>query len=162
MLHLIMTDVIRAYLYPERRPTALQRMKCTLKERLFGTDQCQNQQILVRSCKTPFRKLNAVYVLREQSVDDFRLGYPNLATYTNSSDNYALYRRFGYLQSRLLLEKQDVLRVLEQRLEAYDNDHVNSSFTRDLSADELMPRQALLEEIEHAFNAYGESQTIGE
>lgn len=92
-------------------------------------------------------------------MDDFIRGYPNLATYKSSSDNYGLYRRFGYLQSRLLLEKQDILRVLEQRLEEYDGENVASSFTRNLSDEQLRPRQALLEEIERAFNAYGESQT---
>jgi hypothetical protein len=90
-------------------------------------------------------------------VSDFKLGYPNLATFKNSSDSFAIYRRFGYLQSRLLLEKQDILRVLEHRLDQYDQGHVTTSYTRTLSADKLMPRQALLEEIEHAFNSYGES-----
>jgi hypothetical protein len=90
-------------------------------------------------------------------VCDYKLGYSNLATFKNSSDSFAVYRRFGYLQSRLLLEKQDVLRVLEQRLDKYDQEHIATSYTRNLSADELIPRQALLEEIEHAFNSYGES-----
>jgi hypothetical protein len=90
-------------------------------------------------------------------VCDFKLGYPNLATFKNSSDSFAVYRRFGYLQSRLLLEKQDVLRVLERRLDQYDREHVTTSFTRDLGADDLIPRQALLEEIEHAFNSYGKN-----
>ena len=89
-------------------------------------------------------------------MDDFVRGYPNLATYKSSSDNYALYRRFGYLQSRLLLEKQDILRVLEQRLEEYDGDHITSSVTRNLNDEQLLPRQALLEEIEKAFYSYGE------
>jgi hypothetical protein len=89
-------------------------------------------------------------------VSDFKLGYPNLATFKNSSDAFSIYRRFGYLQSRLLLEKQDILRVLEKRLDEYDRGHIATSYTRTLSADKLMPRQALLEEIEHAFNSYGE------
>jgi hypothetical protein len=95
--------------------------------------------------------------LTPATVSDFKLGYPNLATFKNSSDSFAIYRRFGYLQSRLLLEKQDILRVLEHRLDQYDQGHVTTSYTRTLSADKLMPRQALLEEIEHAFNSYGES-----
>ncbi|GAB7325601.1 hypothetical protein MBLNU13_g09592t1 [Cladosporium sp. NU13] len=94
---------------------------------------------------------------REQQIkilSDFKLGYPNLATFKNSSEAFSIYRRFGYLQSRLLLEKQDVLRVLEQRLDQYDREHATTSYTRTLSADELMPRQSLLEEIENAFNSY--------
>lgn len=66
-----------------------------------------------------------------------------------------MYRRFGYLQSRLLLDKQDDLRLLEQKLEDYDRANVADSITRALGDDVLLPRQTLLAEIEHAFNAYG-------
>jgi RNA polymerase-binding transcription factor DksA len=66
-----------------------------------------------------------------------------------------LYRRFGYLQSRLLLEKQADLQSLERRLEDFDRANISTSYTRTLDADVLLPRQALLAEIEHAFNAYG-------
>lgn len=90
-------------------------------------------------------------------MDDLKLGYPNLATFNNSSECFTVYRRFGYLQSRLLLEKQDVLRVLEHRLDKYDQENIATSYTRTLRPDEIMPRQALLEEIEQAFNSYGEN-----
>jgi hypothetical protein len=83
------------------------------------------------------------------------MGYPNLATFKNSNECVTLYRRFGYLQSRLLLDKQDVLRVLEQRLDEFDLVNITTSHTRALSPDEIAPRQALLEEIEQAFNSYG-------
>jgi hypothetical protein len=53
-----------------------------------------------------------------------------------------------------------VLRVLEQRLDKYDREHIATSYTRNLSADKLMPRQALLEEIEHAFNSYGKIDSV--
>jgi hypothetical protein len=57
-------------------------------------------------------------------VCDFKLGYPNLATLKNSNDTFAIYPRFDYLQSRLLLEKQDVLRVLEKRLDQHDKENI--------------------------------------
>lgn len=82
------------------------------------------------------------------------MGYPNLATFQNSSENFTVYRRFGYLQSRLLLEKQDNLRVLEEKLDQYDRDNQITSYTRSLSAEKLKPQQALLEEIEKAFSSY--------
>jgi len=88
-------------------------------------------------------------------VQDFKIGYPNLATFKNSTECFTLYRRFGYLQSRLLLEKQDVLRVLEQRLDEFDRANISNSYTRTLKPDEIAPRTALLTEIEHAFNSYG-------
>ncbi|TGO26303.1 hypothetical protein BPAE_0062g00240 [Botrytis paeoniae] len=43
-------------------------------------------------------------------------GYPRLATVTDSNEQFMLYRRFGHLQARLLLHKQDELRAQEERL----------------------------------------------
>lgn len=88
-------------------------------------------------------------------VKDFPNGYPNLATFQNSSENFAIYRRFGYLQSRLLLDKQDELRVLEEKLDDFDKEHTLIGITRKLSEDEIAPRNALLAEVEGAFNSYG-------
>lgn len=90
-----------------------------------------------------------------RKVQDYALGYPNLAVFKSSSDDYAVYRRFGYLQSRLLLDKQDDLRIFEQKLEEYDRANVSDSITRALGEDVLSPRTALLVEVERAFNAYG-------
>lgn len=89
------------------------------------------------------------------SVDEFKEGYPNLATFKSSDEVFALYRRFGYLQSRLLLEKQDVLRVLEKRLNEYDDDDRAKSTRRTLKPHQIKPREELLGEIETAFNSYG-------
>ena len=47
-------------------------------------------------------------------------GYPKLGAFLDSDDNFMIYRRFGYLQSRLLLEKQDDLRKLEEALDRLD------------------------------------------
>lgn len=91
-------------------------------------------------------------------MDDFRVGYPNLAAFQSSSDCFSLYRRFAYLQSRLLLEKQDVLRVLECKLDEYDRQNISNSVTRTLLADELATRGELLEQIEKAFNSYGQTK----
>lgn len=139
-------------------PTVLQRITYTLKRRWVRQTSRRDQQIKIRSCQYHPHKHVLPSLLIPAAVSDFKLGYPNLATFKSSSEAFSVYRRFGYLQSRLLLEKQDVLRVLEQRLDQYDREHVTTSYTRTLNADELMPRQALLEEIEHAFNSYGWSQ----
>jgi hypothetical protein len=89
------------------------------------------------------------------SVNEFEDGYPNLATFQSSDEVFALYRRFGYLQSRLLLEKQDVLRVLEKRLNEYDNNDRAKANRRILKPHQIKPREELLGEIEKAFNSYG-------
>lgn len=49
-------------------------------------------------------------------VEDYASGYPKLAAFFDSDDQFSVYRRFGYLHSRLLLYKQDELRELEDRL----------------------------------------------
>lgn len=88
-------------------------------------------------------------------MNDYREGYPKLAVFQNSSEEFAIYRRFGYLGARLLLDKQDQLRLLECRLDEYDRANRLTATTRDLSADDIGPRQALLTKIEDMFNSYG-------
>lgn len=93
--------------------------------------------------------------LTDREVEEIPDGYPNLATFQSSDETFAIYRRFGYLQSRLLLEKQDALRVLENKLNQYDDDDRANNATRDLPPEEVRPREELLGEIERAFNSYG-------
>ena len=71
-----------------------------------------------------------------------------------------LYRRFGYLQARLLLDKQDELRLLEEELDAYDRQHEPFLTSRKLPDEEIAPRKALFDRVEQSFNAYG-SYEIG-
>lgn len=67
-----------------------------------------------------------------------------------------LYRRFGYLQSRVLLKKQDELRQLEQQLDNMDEDDM----CEDVEIVSSMRyqgelRKSLLDEIELKFCEYG-------
>lgn len=52
-------------------------------------------------------------------------GYPKLAAFLDSDENFMVYRRFSYLQARLLLEKQNELQKLELELEAMDEEAVD-------------------------------------
>jgi hypothetical protein len=67
-----------------------------------------------------------------------------------------LYRRFGFLQARLLLNKQDQLRALEEQLDEIDNEddeeHLKS---RDIDDADETPRTRLLKKIETKFKEYG-------
>ena len=67
-----------------------------------------------------------------------------------------LYRRFGFLQARLLLNKQDQLRALEEQLDEIDNgddeEHLKS---RDVDDADETPRTRLLRKIETKFKEYG-------
>lgn len=72
-----------------------------------------------------------------------------------------VYRRFGYLQSRLLLEKQERLRLLEKELDTLDKCQTNGEddemalCTLDTDLDIKNPREELMARVENAFNEYG-------
>lgn len=77
-----------------------------------------------------------------------------------------VYRRFGYLQARILLDKQEELRLLEEELEELDeiDEGINALRlrTRDLGEDEGRPRRELLQRIETAFCQYGNIEPLRE
>jgi hypothetical protein len=93
-------------------------------------------------------------------------GYPRVATFLDSDENFMVYRRFGYLQSRIILEKQDNLRQMEDKLDRMDRidsrlekREANARLlTRDsFGADFQAERVALLKEIEREWMEYGKS-----
>jgi hypothetical protein len=55
----------------------------------------------------------------------------------------------------LILEKQDELRLLEERLDTHDETDPYSHTRHDLPPDAELSRKALLKEIEHALTSYG-------
>jgi hypothetical protein len=79
----------------------------------------------------------------------------------DSDDGFMIYRRFGYLQSRLLLEKQEQLRQLEDKLDKLDilqtqgEDDKHVLCTLDLDHDLKSPGEKLMKEIESTFLEYG-------
>ena len=94
------------------------------------------------------------------------MGYPRQAAFADSDDSFMIYRRFGYIHSRLLLNKQDELRELEADLR--DMDLIDASSeegalclkSRELDEERndiqgLGPRRALLEKIEQKTLQYG-------
>lgn len=88
-------------------------------------------------------------------MSQFERGYPNLAAFTSSDEDFAIYRRFGYLQARLLLDKQDQLRLLEERLDRYDDADPLKGTRKGLTPEQYAPRAKLLGEIEAVFTSYG-------
>jgi hypothetical protein len=98
----------------------------------------------------------SIMSLLKPIVKTFPRGYPNFAAFLDSDESFMLYRRYGYLQSRILLEKQDELRLLEEQLDELDRLEMNvrphKLFTRMQQGD---VRQGLLKKIETAFCEYG-------
>lgn len=73
-----------------------------------------------------------------------------------------VFRRFGFLQARLLLEKQDSLRQLEAHLdlldrsETQDEQHKQRLCNRDIYDEEsACKRTDLMSAIERTFRGYG-------
>jgi hypothetical protein len=93
-------------------------------------------------------------------VDSCPRGCPALAAFLDSDECFSIYRRFGFLQSRLLLDKQDKLGQLEDTLDRLDKREQNANPTRpmtnDLSEEEITPRRKLLAAIEKQYCSYGE------
>jgi hypothetical protein len=97
-------------------------------------------------------------------VDDAPRGYPRLANCISSDENFLLYRRFGYLQARVLLNKQDQLRELEMTLDAldaFDAKHAPEGL-RSREKDEATSdkRRDLLGRIEQKYKEYGLISTV--
>lgn len=96
-------------------------------------------------------------------MKEFELGYPNLAAFHSSDEVFLVFRKYNYLQSRLLLEKQEELRVLEMKLDKFDESdraECRTRYDRESSAsDDVSPaRLALLQEIEASFLSYGSAR----
>ncbi|KAK4892340.1 hypothetical protein LTR27_009174 [Elasticomyces elasticus] len=69
------------------------------------------------------------------SVEGTINGYPRLAAFQCSEDNFGLYRAFDYLHSRTILDLQAELSCLEQELELLDAHDVLPEPTRDDNLD---------------------------
>jgi hypothetical protein len=84
-----------------------------------------------------------------------------LAAFLDSDENFMTYRRFGFVQARLLLEKQERLRLLEVELDNLDKEQTGQEGDEDvlctLNVDEEFKeaRDELMGRVETAFNEYG-------
>jgi hypothetical protein len=82
-----------------------------------------------------------------------------LAAFLDSDEGFTIYRRFGYLQSRLLLDKQEQLRLLEEKLEHLDlkiaKDDPGALCSRTLYGPNAVEHRKLITEIESAYCSYG-------
>ncbi|KAF1978006.1 hypothetical protein BU23DRAFT_654222 [Bimuria novae-zelandiae CBS 107.79] len=90
-------------------------------------------------------------------------GYPRLATFMEGNDSFMIFRRFGYLQTRLLLEKEARLAQLERNLdemdwEYHDNDP-NQLRRADPLSDAWEIRREFLEAAETQFRQYADLMT---
>jgi hypothetical protein len=92
-------------------------------------------------------------------VKTIPIGYPNLAAFYDSDEDFMVYRQFGYLQNRILLDKQNEMANLEKRLDDLDQaemcPHPDRLFRYNLEQSEVAHRRQLMAEIETKFCEYG-------
>ncbi|TGO84200.1 hypothetical protein BPOR_0536g00080 [Botrytis porri] len=90
-------------------------------------------------------------------------GYPQLAAVINSDEQSMIYRRFGFLQTRLLLNKQEEMRVLEDRLYHIDRYYGRNEPARLRSHDTCNAidddHKNIVVEIEKKYNEYAQLLT---
>lgn len=88
-------------------------------------------------------------------------GYPRLAAFLDSDENFMVFRRFGFIQARLLLDKQNELQNLEEQLEEEDS-RTPQRFLHngEVGSQEPSERKKLLRNIETKFNEYGKTIAI--
>ncbi|KAI9740264.1 MAG: hypothetical protein M1834_004842 [Cirrosporium novae-zelandiae] len=96
-----------------------------------------------------------------QRIDSHPLGYPRLAAFINSDDNFMMCRRFGFLHTRVLLYRQDELRELEDKLvrldKADEEEYPIKLKSREMDeAHEPCDRKDLIQEIDDKLKQYDE------
>jgi hypothetical protein len=90
-------------------------------------------------------------------VQCYPLGYPLQAAFQSSESSWSIYRSFDYLHARIILELQDQIRELEQRLkddEDCDLENEDQHLLRNRQ-DEGSERAGLLEMIRVKLVQYG-------
>ncbi|KAL9038912.1 MAG: hypothetical protein Q9180_002845 [Flavoplaca navasiana] len=120
------------------------------------------QEFVPRALSTPqVPKLTPI-------VEDCPNGYPKVAGFMDSEDTFGIYRRFGFLYSRVLLSKQDELRRLEDDLDAMDHrDAHDTDYTRKClkscakdfareQKEKLQTRKELLQTVRSKLYDYGQ------
>jgi hypothetical protein len=60
-------------------------------------------------------------------VEDYPEGYPQLAAFLNSDDSFAVFRKFGRTNARILLHLQAEIQALEKELDDLDREDVTTS-----------------------------------
>ncbi|KAH7050181.1 hypothetical protein B0J12DRAFT_89133 [Macrophomina phaseolina] len=86
-------------------------------------------------------------------------GSPRMAAFLDSDENFMMYRRFGWIQSRLLLNKQNEISDLEKDLELEDgfppkDEPINGEVTRYEGTSEY--KQQILKDLEKKFCEYSQ------
>ena len=99
-------------------------------------------------------------VQRIKCIDNHPEGYPQLAALLNADENFLMCRRFGFLQQRVLLYRQDELRDLEDQLIRLDDEDLeeNPKALKSRKLDDAREgsyRRGLIQLIDDKLEEYG-------
>ena len=97
------------------------------------------------------------------AVEDHPEGYPRVAAFINSDDNFLIARKWGFLRSRLLLYCQDELTVLERELLELDVEDTENDprvlksrqYDEETNDHPDYSRKALMRKIKDKLKEYG-------
>lgn len=98
-------------------------------------------------------------------MDSYQQGYSTLAAIEDADPNFLIYRKFGWLRNRLLLDLQDELATFEEELELLDANNARLGDPQKVSKsrrnDELQKtlRQNLLKTVRQKLSEYGMVQS---
>lgn len=95
-----------------------------------------------------------IHELSGMVVEQFPHGYPRLSAYVNSDRDFVTFRYFGRLHARILLQKQDELSELEERLDVLDANEPMKHYLSSRRLDQNTARHDTLIEAERKLESY--------
>ena len=158
-------------MHEEEPATRTKRFLRAIIPKYFARTSAQPFRTIIRKCElVSFSMTGPLLINLVERCED---GYPYVAAFLDSDENFMLYRRFGYLHSRLLLRKQDKLRKLEAELDEFDEEDANGTLQQrrllmsrdcDEAADRREPegtrtRTMILDDIEENLAKYGQTRS---
>ncbi|KAI1101273.1 hypothetical protein F4804DRAFT_347756 [Jackrogersella minutella] len=90
----------------------------------------------------------------DKSLDEYAQGYPHLGAFLALDQDFLIFRRFGYLQARVLLNMQDQLREYEEKLHSLEEDPGCEIWRRQSREANSGECKELLRKIEDKFERY--------
>ncbi|TVY21099.1 hypothetical protein LARI1_G001968 [Lachnellula arida] len=96
---------------------------------------------------------------RKVKLENFKQGYPRLAAFQNLDKNFSFLKRFDNLHMRVLLEKQDHLVELENKLHQCDDAETVRLNLASRRQDSNQERRQILQQIETALGSYVRSES---
>ncbi|KAH8807489.1 hypothetical protein F5884DRAFT_857066 [Xylogone sp. PMI_703] len=94
--------------------------------------------------------------IKQDSVEDYRSGYPRFAALLSAHDSFSIFRRFSTLRTRLLLLAQDEITVLEDQLNKIDQEESSPLFLACSRKDRNPNREVIISQIKKSLSAYDE------